>query len=169
MTEISVDVLEQAKAVIQEQGWTKNEMISCGTGEVCALGALTVALGAEVVAETHADGKPFYRFRYPYEARYPSAEEIARTGSYPYGGTPEEIDAYYRRVNEVWGAYNDAEGAWEDSFEAHNGALIEALRTVSDGAYRDVPQWNDRPEATVQDVIDVFDAAIANAKESASV
>lgn len=169
MTKISVDVLEQAKAVIQRQGWTKHELIACGTGEVCALGALTVALGAEVVVDTRTDGTPLYRFRYPYEAQRPEEAEIARVGNYPYGGTPEEIEAYHQRVNEVWGAYNAAEGEYEDAFEAHHRALVQAIRDVSGGDYRDVPKWNDRDEATVQDILDVFDRAIDNAKETSSV
>lgn len=162
---LSVDILEQAKAALQTHGWTKHDLVACNTGELCALGALNVALGVTVVQETTAAGDPAFNLRYPYQDLAPSKAQEDAIGQYPLDGTAEEREAWVDASNALWRAHSDAEWDFEHTFEAYDSALIRAVEELSGGDVSNVPSWNDREDSTLQDVLNVFDTAIKNIKE----
>lgn len=165
---LSVDVLEQAKTALQQHGWTKNDLVHCDTGELCALGALAVALGVSVTTRERIDGTTVYDLRYPYSTLEPPKEAVKALGQYPVYGTEEERREWVDKSNALWKRFNDAEQAYDETFQAYDRVLVEAVQELSGGETSNVPAWNDRVDSTLQDVLDVFDTAIKNIKQKES-
>lgn len=153
---LSVDVLEQAKEALRTHGWTKGTMISCETGEVCALGAVAVALGVEVVKHEGRAAPYRYEVRYPWSDAVPTLEEQERISALRDVG---EHAAAAQATKEAWRRYDEAEERYLEQSADYAGLLARAL-TRAYGVSRFVPSWNDYVATSVDEVIAVFDAAI---------
>lgn len=153
---LSVDVLQQAKEALRTRGWTRGTMVSCETGEVCALGAVAVALGLEVVKHEGRSAPYRYEVRYPWSDAVPSLEEQEQISALRRAGDHE---AAYVLGKQFWRRYDEAEERYLEQSAAYSELLARAL-TRAYGVSRFVPSWNDYEATSVDEVIAVFDAAI---------
>jgi hypothetical protein len=128
-----LDILKQARNILLDHGWTQGRALDCTTGQVCAIGAVIVALGAEVVREPGGT----YLLRFPY-----SLPE-----------SPDEAE---------WAAYFKADLAFEKEVTRVEDKILDALQQVVGERPGCIPDWNDLDATTVDDVIQVFDLAIEN-------
>lgn len=158
MSTLDVTVLERAKQALTTNGWTKNDMLDCTNGKLCALGALQVGLGKEVVR--HSDGD--YIMFSPYDHLRPDVTTPEYQAVQAELYLPASLDAWARH-DALWDAFYKAEGEWEDNFAEYSDRLDGTVQSATE-SFSCVADWNDARLTTVEDVIALFDDTIAEIK-----
>jgi hypothetical protein len=134
----TVEILEGAKRVLTERGWTKDVLLDESTGCVCTLGALNIVLfgSARVDSIDWDDEEAVMEYRGRVNLRTAVSELI--TEAVP----PEKVPTRQ---------------GWDDE----SGELTDERIPME---FFDVPDFNDFRGTTFGDVIAVLDVAIEKAR-----
>lgn len=172
---IDINILQQAKANLRDKGWGQGALV-CDNGHVCALGALHLALGADVVVRQD-DTDPtisYFDIAYPYGEgpEWPSWSGHGLQGAAldeSYAQYEAAVDVLYN--TEEHKAFKAAEAVWRNTAAGYEGALDEVVAELTDSQRHSLVDWNDLNAQTIEDVEHVFDLAIENVnkKETVSV